>query len=48
MVQRSETPSARVPIVLITHKAMEKDVRAALDAIAPENALVDNVIRVEE
>lgn len=47
LMQRNADLSGDVPIVVITHKAFEKDVRKAIASIDPSLAKVESLIRVE-
>lgn len=47
VVQRHTTGVERVPVVLLTHQAREKDLRRALAAIDPQVALIKGLLRIE-
>jgi len=47
VVQRHTEGNERVPIVILTHQAREKDVKAALGALDPAVAQVKGLLRIE-
>jgi len=47
VVQRHTEGNERVPIVILTHQAREKDVRSALNALDPAVARVQGLLRIE-
>lgn len=50
MLQKGDHPQGRADVIIVTHKAREKDVQAALDEIAATDVAQDKpfVLRVEE
>lgn len=48
LFQKESVEADRVPLIIITHKAHEQALRAALKELNPEIARVDGVIRVEK
>lgn len=48
LFQKESVEEDRVPLIIITHKAHEQALRAALKELKPEIARVDGVIRVEK
>ncbi len=47
VVQRHTAGVERVPVVMLTHQAREKDLRRALAAIDPQAALIKGLLRIE-
>ena len=47
VVQRHTAGVERVPVVLLTHQAHEKDLRRALAAIDPQIAQIKGLLRIE-
>jgi homoserine dehydrogenase len=50
MIQKGDHPAGRADVIIVTHKAREKDVQAALDEIARTEVAQEKpfVLRVEE
>jgi hypothetical protein len=48
LFQKESMEEDRVPLIIITHKAHEQALRAALKELNPDIARVDGVIRVEK
>ena len=47
LVQRGTPESGKVPVIVITHRAREKAVRAAIRAVDPDRAAAKSAIRLE-